>query len=102
VANTSDSALKAGMFARVQLRTGTAQPRVFVPKDAVVRQPGGLVVFVVQDDKALQLQIKTGRTHNGLIEVLDGALKPGDTVVVTGNETLRDQATVTIKGNPRN
>lgn len=101
VANTPDHALKAGMFARVRLRTGTARPSVFVPKDAVVRQPTGLVVFVVQDDTARLVPIKTGRTHDGLIEVLDGSLQPGDTVVVTGNETLRDQAAVMIKGNSR-
>jgi RND family efflux transporter MFP subunit len=101
VANTPDSALKAGMFARVRLRTGTAQPSMFAPKDAVVRQPGGLVVFVVQDDRAHMVPIKTGRTHHGLIEVLEGGLQPGDTVVVTGNETLRDQAAVVIKGHAR-
>ena len=101
VANTPDSALKTGMFARVRLRTGTAQPSVFVPKDAVVRQPGGLVVFVVQDDKAHMIPIPTGRTHDGLIEVLEGTLQPGNMVVVTGNETLRDQAAVVIKGSSR-
>jgi multidrug efflux pump subunit AcrA (membrane-fusion protein) len=102
VPNTPDSALKAGMFARVRLRAGTAQPSVFVPKDAVVRQPTGLAVFVVQDEKARLVPIKTGRPHDGLIEVIDGGVKPGDTVVVTGNETLRDQAAVMIKGNSRN
>jgi multidrug efflux pump subunit AcrA (membrane-fusion protein) len=66
-----------------------------------VRQPGGLVVFVVQDDKAHMVSIKTGRTHDGLIEVLEGGLQPGNTVVVTGNETLRDQAAVVIKGHSR-
>ncbi|MBI3329201.1 MAG: hypothetical protein HYZ81_21180, partial [Nitrospinae bacterium] len=45
---------------------------------------------------------KTGRAHEGLIEVVDGSLKPGDTVVVTGNETLQDQAVVMIKDTPRN
>jgi RND family efflux transporter MFP subunit len=99
VPNTADYILKAGMFARVRLRTGTPQPSVFVPKDAIVRQPDRLVVFVVQADKALLVPIKTGRTYDGLIEVLEGGLQPGDTVVVTGNESLRDQATVMIRGN---
>jgi multidrug efflux pump subunit AcrA (membrane-fusion protein) len=38
--------------------------------------------------------IKTGRTHEGLIEVVEGQLTPGDTVVVTGNELLQDQMAV--------
>jgi RND family efflux transporter MFP subunit len=99
VVNTPDSALKAGMSARVRLRSGMTQSAVLVPKDAVVRQAANQVVFVVQEEKARMVPIKTGRAYDGLIEVLDGTLKPGDTVVVTGNETLRDQAAVTVKGN---
>ena len=86
VANTADSALKAGMSARVRLRSGATQSTVLIPKDAVVRRADSQVVFVVQEEKALMVTIKTGRAYDGLIEVLDGGLKPGDTVVVTGNE----------------
>jgi multidrug efflux pump subunit AcrA (membrane-fusion protein) len=87
------------MSARVRLRSGPAQSAVLIPKDAVVRRAAEQVVFVVQEDKALMVPIKTGRAYDGLIEVLESTLKPGDTVVVTGNETLRDQAAVTVKGN---
>jgi multidrug efflux pump subunit AcrA (membrane-fusion protein) len=65
-----------------------------VPKDAVVRQADDQLVFVVQDNTARQVRIKTGHPYNGFIEVLDGALSAGDTVVVTGNENLRDQSKV--------
>jgi HlyD family secretion protein len=99
VSNTADLAFKAGMSARVQLRSGVARPTVLVPKDAVVRVAGKPGVFVIRDDKASRVPIKTGRSHNALIEVLEGALKPGDRVVVTGNETLRDQAEVVIQDN---
>jgi multidrug efflux pump subunit AcrA (membrane-fusion protein) len=99
VANTSDHALKAGMSARVQLRSGDARPTVLIPKDAVARSAGKQVVFVVRNDKAHLTPIKSGRSYNSSIEVLEGALKPGDRVVVTGNETLRDQAAVVIKDN---
>jgi multidrug efflux pump subunit AcrA (membrane-fusion protein) len=97
VPNTPDTSIKAGMFARVTLRTGTAQPSVFVPKDAVVRRASGQLVFVVEDAKARQVLIKTGRTSEGLIEVVEGQLQPGDTVVVTGNEMLQDQMAVVAK-----
>jgi multidrug efflux pump subunit AcrA (membrane-fusion protein) len=98
VANTPDNALKAGMSARVQLQIGPAQTAVLVPKDAVARRAAQQVVFVVQEQTARMVPIKTGRAHAGWLEVLDGSLKPGDTVVITGNETLRDQAAVLIKG----
>jgi multidrug efflux pump subunit AcrA (membrane-fusion protein) len=82
----------------VRLQVGPAQAAVLVPKDAVARRAAQQVVFVVQEQTARMVPIKTGRAHAGWLEVLDGSLKPGDTVVITGNETLRDQAAVLIKG----
>jgi RND family efflux transporter MFP subunit len=102
VANTPDTILKAGMFARVTLRPGAAQTTLFVPKDAVVRRAAEQVVFVVQEGKARLVPIKTGRAQEGTVEVVDGQLKAGDTVVVTGNEALQDQAAVLVKETPRN
>jgi HlyD family secretion protein len=102
VSNTPDHAIKAGMFARVTLHTGSAQLSVFVPKDAVVRRASGQVVFVVEEAKARMVPIRTGRAHEGLIEVLEGKLRPGDTVVVTGNELLQDQMAVVSKPTLRN
>jgi HlyD family secretion protein len=102
VPNSPDHAIKAGMFARVSLHTGSAQPSVFVPKDAVVRRAVGQVVFVVEDAKALMVPVKTGRVHEGLIEIVEGKLKPGETVVVTGNELLQDQMAVATKPTLRN
>jgi multidrug efflux pump subunit AcrA (membrane-fusion protein) len=85
------------MFARVTLRTGVAQPSVFVPKDAVVRRASGSVLFVVHDTQARLVPVKTGRAHEGFIEITEGALQSGDHVVITGNETLQDQAIVAVK-----
>ena len=79
-----------------------AQLGVFVPKDAVVRRASGQVVFVVEDAKARMVPIKTGRSHEGLIEVVEGQLRPGDTVVITGNEMLQDQMAVVTKPTLRN
>ncbi|MGE3539155.1 MAG: efflux RND transporter periplasmic adaptor subunit [Candidatus Tectimicrobiota bacterium] len=100
VANTPDTILKAGMFARVTLRSSTLQPTLLVPKDAIVRRAGGQVVFVVHDGKARLVPIKTGRAFESAIEVLEGKLQAGDSVVVTGNESLQDQAPVMAKASP--
>ena len=53
---------------------------------------GKQIVFVEQDEKARMIPIKPGRIYNGSVEALEGGLKPGDIVVVTGNEdkTLAD------------
>ncbi|GIX48894.1 MAG: hypothetical protein KatS3mg131_3105 [Candidatus Tectimicrobiota bacterium] len=97
VPNTPDAALKAGMSARVRLRLGELRPAVLVPKDAVVRQAGQTVVFVVEAQTARRVPVETGRAVGERVEVLQGALKPGDRVVVTGNETLRDQTPVEVR-----
>ena len=102
VANTAETTLKAGMFARVTLRPGSAQPTLFIPKDAVVRRGSGQVVFVVQEGKAHLVAIKTGRAQAGTIEVVEGRLKAGETVVVTGNEALQDQAAVAVRETAKN
>jgi multidrug efflux pump subunit AcrA (membrane-fusion protein) len=68
----------------------------------VVRRGGGSAVFVVEEAKARLVPIKTGRIHEGLIEVVEGPLKPGDAVVITGNETLQDQTAVVIRPALRN
>jgi RND family efflux transporter MFP subunit len=101
VPNTPDLQLRAGMFARVTLRAGAAQPRLFVPKDAVVRRAVGQGVFVVVDKQARLVPIKTGSAYEGMVEVAEGTLTAGDVVVVTGNETLQDRAAVVVQGAPR-
>ena len=100
VANTPQSTLKAGMFARVTLRSGTLQPTLLVPKDAVLRRASGEVVFVIQDGTARLVPIKTGRAFEGTMEVLEGKLQVGESVVVTGNESLQDQAAVLVQESP--
>jgi len=97
VPNTPDTTLKAGMFARVKLQPGSAQPVLFAPKDAVVRRAAGQVVFVVQEGKARLVPVKTGRAHEGAVEIVAGSLRAGDTVVITGNELLQDQAAVLVQ-----
>jgi multidrug efflux pump subunit AcrA (membrane-fusion protein) len=101
VPNTPELTFKAGMFARVILRAGAAQPRLFVSKDAVVRRSIGQGVFVVEENKARFVQIKPGNAYEGMLEVAEGKLKAGDLIVVTGNETLQDQAAVVVQGSPR-
>jgi HlyD family secretion protein len=101
VDNTPDTAIKAGMFARVTLRTGLEKLSVFVPKDAVVRRDTGHMAFVLEGRKVRMVPIRPGRVHEGLMEVAEGSLKPGDMVVITGNETLQDQMAVVVRPTAR-
>jgi multidrug efflux pump subunit AcrA (membrane-fusion protein) len=87
--------LKSGMFARVVLEIPGARRAVYVPKDAVLRRDdNSAVVFVVDDGVARARPVRTGAASGAEVEVLDGALRAGQEVVVIGHALLRDGARV--------
>ena len=110
-----DVLLKAGMFARVTLPVGSKANALLVPKDALVLGRGSPLVFVVDpmpqsrsaggppskagqapggpppgpapDGVARPVPIELGTATEDLIEVR-GPLKPGELVIVEGNERM--------------
>jgi RND family efflux transporter MFP subunit len=72
----------------VQIPIGALSDVVTVHKDAIVILKGRSMVYVVEDGKAAIRPVKTGAAIGGRFEVT-GGLKPGDVVVVRGNERLR-------------
>lgn len=96
VDNPQDTPLKGGMLARVTVPAGTPRQTVLVPKDAVVRRGDREVVFGVNEGKAVGREVATGRAVDGFLELLEGDLRPGEAVVITGNEALRDGAPVIV------
>ncbi|MBV9490017.1 MAG: efflux RND transporter periplasmic adaptor subunit, partial [Verrucomicrobia bacterium] len=80
-----DGALKPEMFATFSIITGNAVNAPAVPEEAVVYEGQMARVWVAGKDKTLGLrQIQTGRTQDGVIEVLAG-LEPGESVVTSGS-----------------
>lgn len=92
--------LQAGMFAVARLPLGARHVAKLVPKDALVLQAGKSVVFVVEQNgngsKVVSLPVKPGSAHDELVEV-EGNLKPGQQVVVRGNERLADGQSVQLE-----
>jgi RND family efflux transporter MFP subunit len=100
--------LKAGMLANVTLGVGAPTKSVLVPKDALVLGGRRYEVFVVEgkgdEGKGGDVQAKV-RAVPVQLGVSDGAwvavtaqpaLKPGQLVIVQGNERLVDGAMVTL------
>ncbi len=96
--------VKAGMFARVELPTGSMQTAMMVPKDALVLGGPKPVVFIVSESTndagqavttATPIPVDLGVATTNLIQV-SGDLQPGAQVVVEGNERLRSGQPVTI------
>jgi cobalt-zinc-cadmium efflux system membrane fusion protein len=79
-----DGALKPEMFANFRILTSDASDSPAVPEGAVVYEGESAHVWVEAGDGLLSLRsIRTGRSNDGLVEVLEG-LKPGERVVTKG------------------
>ena len=87
--------LRPGLFARVLLELEPRPQAVLVPEAAVVLDPGGAVVFRVEDGRARLVRVTTGVRRAGMVEIKDG-LTAGDVVVVNGQVRLRDGIAVEI------
>jgi cobalt-zinc-cadmium efflux system membrane fusion protein len=88
-----DLALKPEMFATFRIITSGATESPAVPAAAVVYEGAAAHVWVVAGDGLLSLRaIRTGRSDEGLMEVLEG-LKAGERIVTKGGLFI-DQAAV--------
>lgn len=103
--SNDDQKLLPGMFATVELETGAAERLVTLPQTAVVYNPYGSVVYMV-DDKgkgpdgkpqlmARQVFVTTGATRGDQVAITKG-VSEGDTVVTSGQLKLRNGAPLAI------
>jgi RND family efflux transporter MFP subunit len=90
------SGLANAQTVTIEVPVGAMRQVVTVHKDAIIQRGGRNLVYVISDLKAEPRRIKIGEASGPRVEVLDG-LKPGDDVVVRGNERLRPGAPVKIR-----
>ena len=93
--NTRSHPLKAGMFATVKFADLSAGDLLAVPREALIGSMKNPQVYVVSQGMAHLRDIVVGSEYGSLLEVL-GGLKEHDTVVVGGQNNLKDNATVKI------
>lgn len=91
----SEHKLKPGMFADVEIVKGIKEDVVVVPKDAILLKKHGNVVFVVEDEKAVERHVKLGITNDENVEIIEG-IKPGELVVIKGQNLLKEGAKVKL------
>jgi cobalt-zinc-cadmium efflux system membrane fusion protein len=78
-------ALKPEMFANVTIYSAGDRSGVGVPKQALIYEGDQVRVWVVRDDKSIELrQIKVGLANGDLVEV-KGNLSPGEQIVTRGS-----------------
>ncbi len=70
-------------------------PLLVVPSTAVVKREGKSYVFEVEDDKAVEIEVKTGRTSGSYIEILSG-VPEGDKVIERVDQKIDDGTKVKV------
>jgi membrane fusion protein, heavy metal efflux system len=84
VSNTN-GLLKPEMFANVTIYSGKDHPAIGVPKQALIYESDQVRLWVVHEDKSIELRrVKPGLTNGDLVEV-EGNLKPGEQIVTKGS-----------------
>lgn len=78
--------------------TGEQPSALMIPEQSVVLRPAGEVVYLVKEDKAHQVIVKTGQHQKGMVEITAG-LNANDTIVMDGAGFLTDQAPIKITTN---
>jgi RND family efflux transporter MFP subunit len=86
--HSPDGHLSPGSFSSVQWPVHRAAPTMFVPVTAVTNDQQRTFVERVRDGKAEWVDVVTGLSVNGNIEVF-GDLKPGDEVIRNATDAIR-------------
>jgi RND family efflux transporter MFP subunit len=91
-----DTPLRPGQFVRARVTTEELNGRLAVPRESVVKTDDGKAIHVVENDKAVQLPVKTGLRDGDLVEVEAEGLKEGDTIVTVGAYSLPKETKIRI------
>ena len=93
--------LLPGMFASVVLPRGTPQRYLTLPQSALVYNPYGSTVYVVEPGGHPSVHtalVQAGPTRGDQVAVLSG-LREGDTVVTSGQIKLHQGSTIVVNNN---
>ncbi|KPJ76760.1 MAG: hypothetical protein AMJ54_10515 [Deltaproteobacteria bacterium SG8_13] len=88
--------IKSGMEAVVTFNLANHKEALLVPKDAIVTSGANRHVVTVVDGRAMPVGVKVAGYYGSNVAV-EGSLKPGDQVVIRGNERLRPGQAVEIQ-----
>jgi multidrug efflux system membrane fusion protein len=91
-----DASLFPNQFVNVRMLLDTRSGATLVPNAAVVRGGQGTFVYVIKEDKTVELRkVSVGAAEGDSLSIESG-LAPGELVVVEGSDRLRDGAKVEI------
>ncbi len=93
--DNSDQKIKPGMNGQVQLSMDTVDSAIVIKGDAVLDKEDKKVVFIVEDNTAIEREVITGLDTGDYIEIKEG-LKEGENVVIEGQHYVEDGGKVKV------
>lgn len=87
--------IKPGMFAKIKFDNDIREDVIAVESEAVIQEDDKLVVYVVEDNKAVEKEITTGLDTGTYIEVIKG-LNKGENIIIKGQNYVEDGSIVKV------
>jgi multidrug efflux pump subunit AcrA (membrane-fusion protein) len=95
LADNADHLIKPGMFAELVIETEVREGVMVIDSRAVVEREGRQVVFLVEGDRAVAVEVQTGLVSGGLLELISG-INLESRVVVRGQQYLQNGSRIQI------
>ncbi len=90
-----DHIIKPGMFAQIRLNTETREDIIGIKSESVIEKDGKMVVYVVEDDKALEKEVVIGLDTGTYVEIVEG-LTEGENIIVKGQNYVENDSIVKV------
>ncbi len=95
-----DHALKAGIFARIEIVPNATRDALLVPREAVRSEDGGTRVLVVRDGRAQAISVQLGVVSESDAEVLTGLDADAEVIVGTAAREIAPGMSVRVVAEP--
>jgi membrane fusion protein (multidrug efflux system) len=89
--------LRPGQYGRVRIQTSNKKDALLVPQSAVAQVQGGYQVTLVGSDSKITIRPITPGEKIGQMWVIDEGVKPGEQVVVQGQDKVHEGSAVAVR-----
>ncbi len=89
--------LRPGQYGRVRIQTSIKKDALLVPQTAVTQLQGGYQIALVGSDNKISIRAVKAGEKMGQMWVIEEGLKPGEQVVVQGQDKVREGSLVAVK-----
>ncbi|MDQ2680951.1 MAG: efflux RND transporter periplasmic adaptor subunit, partial [Candidatus Eremiobacteraeota bacterium] len=90
--------LRGGMLVSVNVPKANHPGAIVVPRSAVAQTDSGTNVYVVKDNKAVEVPVSVGLQTDTLSEVRSPQVQPGTKVITTRPDALQNGSLVAVNG----